>query len=149
MLKESFGLPLEALEEEKSDGGHSTQRHAKPTAMGIPMKNLRSQPGPPANEMLKASHRKESEAKNPSRDVELAAYDGMRTEPFDKAEPVVIASYLLPFSVNRDKQTGELLIERCFHNPTLLYGTLENMMQKKQYNFYWVGLVTTLEDVSE
>lgn len=80
--------------------------------------------------------------------MDLAAYDG-NTEPFDKAEPVVIASYLLPFSVNRDKQTGELLIEKCFHNPTLLYGTLENMMQKKQYNFYWVGLVTTLEDVSE
>jgi len=103
MLKESFGLPLEALEEEKSDA-QSTQRHAKPPLMGIPMQNLRSQPGPPGSEMIKAggTHRKMSEAKNPSRDVDLAAYDG-NAEPFDKAEPVVIASYLLPFSVNRDK----------------------------------------------
>ena len=31
----------------------------------------------------------------------------------------------------------------------MLYGTLENMIQKKQFNFKWIGLVTTLEDVSE
>ena len=95
------------MEEEKSDGA-STQRHAKATVMGVPMKNLRSQPGPPGNELIKASHRRLSEAAKPqnpgtTRDVDLAAYDVATTEPFDKAEPVVIASYLLPFSVNRDK----------------------------------------------
>ena len=26
-----------------------------------------------------------------------------------------------------------------------MYGTLENMMQKKQYNFKWVGIISTLE----
>jgi trehalose-6-phosphate synthase len=54
----------------------------------------------------------------------------------------------LPYKVERDKRTGKLYIDKCFHNPTLLFGTLENMMQKKQFNFKWVGLVTTLEDVS-
>ena len=43
-----------------------------------------------------------NEAKNTSRDVDLTVYDD-DAEPFDKAEPVVIVSYLLPFSVNRDK----------------------------------------------
>lgn len=31
----------------------------------------------------------------------------------------------------------------------MLYGTLENFMHKKYYNFKWIGLVTTLEDMSE
>ena len=30
-----------------------------------------------------------------------------------------------------------------------MYGTLEKMIQKKEINFKWVGLVTTLEDVTE
>ena len=30
-----------------------------------------------------------------------------------------------------------------------MYGTLESMIQKKQINFKWVGLVTTLEDVTD
>jgi len=30
-----------------------------------------------------------------------------------------------------------------------MYGTLESMIQKKKINFKWVGLVTTLEDVTD
>jgi hypothetical protein len=30
-----------------------------------------------------------------------------------------------------------------------MYGTLEKMIQKKEINFKWVGLVTTLEDMTE
>ena len=30
-----------------------------------------------------------------------------------------------------------------------MYGTLENMMQKKQYNFKWVGIISTIENLSE
>jgi trehalose-6-phosphate synthase len=67
----------------------------------------------------------------------------------DKTEPIILASFLLPYTVERNKKTGELTIHKCFHNPTMLYGTLENMIQKKQFNFKWIGLVTTLEDVSE
>ena len=58
MLRESFGLPLEALEEEKSDA-QSTQRQIRPTTMGNPMQITRSQPVPPAG----GTHRKMSEAK--------------------------------------------------------------------------------------
>jgi len=67
----------------------------------------------------------------------------------DPLEPIILATFLLPYTIERDKTSGQLEIVKCFHNPTLLYGTLENMMQKKQYNFKWIGLVTTLEDMSE
>jgi hypothetical protein len=65
----------------------------------------------------------------------------------DRCEPVIIASFLLPYTILR-KCDGTLTIQKCIHNPTMLYGTLENMMQKKQFNFHWVGLVTTLEDMN-
>jgi hypothetical protein len=68
--------------------------------------------------------------------------------PIDRTEPIIIASFLLPFTLEREK-SGELIIHKCFHNPTLLYGTLENMTQKGQYNFKWVGIISTLEDVSD
>jgi len=66
----------------------------------------------------------------------------------DKKEPIIVATYLLPYNIEREK-SGQLVINQCFHNPTLLYGTLESMMQKGQFNFHWVGLVTTLEDMSD
>lgn len=68
------------------------------------MKNLRSTPAPSANDMIKpgGTHRKMSEAQPPALEVDLKEYDA-NIEPFDRNEPVVIASYLLPFSVNRDK----------------------------------------------
>lgn len=60
-----------------------------------------------------------------------------------------MATFLLPYSIERDKKSGQLEIIKCFHNPTLLYGTLEHFMGKKYFNFKWIGLVTTLEDMSE
>ena len=46
----------------------------------------------------------------------------------DKSEAIILASFLLPYTVERNKKTGELTIHKCFHNPTMLYGTLENMI---------------------
>jgi hypothetical protein len=60
-----------------------------------------------------------------------------------------MASFLLPYTIQRDEKSGTLTIQNCFHNPTIMYGTLESMIQKKQINFKWVGLVTTLEDVTD
>lgn len=67
----------------------------------------------------------------------------------DPQEPIIMASFLLPYTIQRDENTGQLKIQNCFHNPTIMYGTLEKMIQKKEINFKWVGLVTTLEDVTE
>lgn len=67
----------------------------------------------------------------------------------DQSEPIILATFLLPYAIGRDRKTGALSISPCFHNPTLLYGALENMRQKRQFNFKWVGLVTTLEDMSD
>ena len=64
--------------------------------------------------------------------------------PQNTEEPVVLASFLIPFTVEKDL-FGQYSIKKCFHNPTLMYGTLENMMQKKQYNFKWVGIISTIE----
>jgi trehalose-6-phosphate synthase len=41
------------------------------------------------------------------------------------------------------------VIQKCFHNPTFLYGSLENMIAKKQFNFKWIGLVTTLDPLTD
>lgn len=72
-----------------------------------------------------------------------------KEQQLDKQEPIILATFLLPYAIGRDRKTGALSISPCYHNPTLLYGTLENMRQKKQFNFRWVGLVTTLEDMSD
>jgi hypothetical protein len=66
----------------------------------------------------------------------------------DASEPIVIASFLLPFTLERD-DFGNLVIKKCFHNPTLMYGSLHNMMQKRQYNFRWIGIISTLQSISE
>jgi len=55
----------------------------------------------------------------------------VQTAPFDKQEPVIIAAFLLPYSVEKCKKTGKLEIQKCFHNPTFLYGTMENMGRMK------------------
>ena len=66
----------------------------------------------------------------------------------DRSEPIIMASFVLPYNVQRSKD-GELFIQKCILNPIMLYGTLENMQQKRQYNFHWVGLATTLEDFTQ
>jgi hypothetical protein len=62
---------------------------------------------------------------------------------------VILASFILPYTIERNRKTGELIIQDCFHNPTLLHGTLESFMRRKTFNLHWVGIITTLEDVSE
>jgi len=48
--------------------------------------------------------------------------DKILMEKLDKTEPIIMATFLLPYSVERNIQTGELAIEKCFHNPTMLNG---------------------------
>jgi hypothetical protein len=47
----------------------------------------------------------------------------------DKSEPILLASFMLPYEVVRNKD-GKLKIENAFRNPTMLYGTLEDMKNK-------------------
>ena len=48
--------------------------------------------------------------------------DKIQMEKVDKNEPIIMATFLLPFSIERNRQSGELFIEKCFHNPTMLNG---------------------------
>ena len=59
-------------------------------------------------------------------------------------------SYFLPYKLQVNKKTKEYEAVQCFHNPTMLYGTLEYMSsQKNQFNFYWVGGVTTATELTQ
>ena len=55
---------------------------------------------------------------------------------------------MLPFRLIRNIK-GELTATTCYHNPTFLYGLLEQMMKKKVYNFIWTGIVTTKDKLSD
>jgi trehalose 6-phosphate synthase/phosphatase len=50
----------------------------------------------------------------------------LKKAELDHSEPIVLATFLLPYTVERDKKTGQLLIRHCFHNPTMLYATLHD-----------------------
>lgn len=73
----------------------------------------------------------------------------LKKAEIDHSEPIILATFLLPYTVEREKKTGQLIIRSCFHNPTMLYATLHHWIQRQQFNFHWVGLITTLEDISE
>ena len=61
-----------------------------------------------------------------------------------------MVSFLLPYTVERNSKTGDLSIKKSFiKNPIFMYATLIEFMEKKKYIFHWVGLVITLEDISD
>ena len=41
------------------------------------------------------------------------------------------------------KRPTEFITRQCCHNPTFMYGLLDNMVQRKTYNFMWVGIIVT------
>ena len=63
---------------------------------------------------------------------------------------MVLVSYMLPYKITRHKsKPGEFVAQQCFHNPTFLYGNLDNMVRKRTFNFYWIGIITTAEKLTE
>ena len=71
-------------------------------------------------------------------------------ECFDPSEAVIMVSFLLPYTLERNQKTGVLSIQKSFvKNPVMMYASLLDLCEKKKYNFHWVGLVITLEDVSD
>jgi hypothetical protein len=61
-----------------------------------------------------------------------------------------MVSLLLPYTLERNQKTGVLSIQKSFcKNPVMMYASLLDLCEKKKYNFHWVGLVITLEDVSD
>lgn len=92
----------------------------------------------------------ETAPKNRNQIQEIFEMEQKPKESFDRNEPVIMVSLLLPYTLERNQKTGVLSIQKSFvKNPVMMYASLLDLCEKKQYNFHWVGLVITLEDVSE
>ena len=67
----------------------------------------------------------------------------------DPHEPKVIASFLIPYKVSRDpKRPGEFKANLSISKHAILYGSLLQLLEHKQQNFKWVGVLQTTEDYS-
>ena len=51
----------------------------------------------------------------------VASYLNELTYKVESNEPIVIASFQLPYKVVRDEKTKELSLVNCFHNPVHYY----------------------------
>ena len=63
-------------------------------------------------------------------------------EKLDSEEPMLLMTYFLPYRLVISKK-GEFELVENYRNPTMLYATLDSMLKKKQFNFIWVGNITT------
>ena len=69
---------------------------------------------------------------------------GVDKADLDSTEPMLIMNYFLPYRLVADKKReGEFKLVDCYHNPTMLYATLDYMRTTKQFNFIWVGSICT------
>ncbi len=68
----------------------------------------------------------------------------------DPNEPILHVSYMLPYRLERSShKASEFVAKQCYHNPTFLFGTLDYLGQQKKYNFYWVGIISTENKLTE
>lgn len=68
----------------------------------------------------------------------------------DPNELVLHVCYMLPYRLERNlKKRDEYEAIPCYHNPTFLYGTLDYLAQHKKHNFYWVGIISTEQKLTE
>jgi hypothetical protein len=71
-------------------------------------------------------------------------------EPVDPKEPIILCTFYLPYKVVLNpKKPSEFITKQCCHNPTMMFGLLDNMVQRKTYNFMWVGIIVTERKMSE
>lgn len=47
------------------------------------------------------------------------------------------------------RRRGEFHALPCYHNPTNLFGSMDNLARSKVFNFIWVGIVTTQYKMTE
>lgn len=67
----------------------------------------------------------------------------------DRREPILLASFFLPYEVVRNQKDGQLHIQASYKNPTMLYATLEHFQRQGKYNFHWIGIINTVNEFSE
>lgn len=80
----------------------------------------------------------------------LTDQQSITSQNLDPLEPILHCSYMLPYRLGRNPRRPEQFVAiPCYHNPTLLYGTMDHLKSTKEYNFLWVGVVTTEAKLSE
>ena len=66
----------------------------------------------------------------------------------DSAECVVLCSYSLPYKL-RSNEDGVFTVEKSYSSPAFLYANLDDLAQRKIYNFIWVGIVCTQHKLTQ
>lgn len=57
---------------------------------------------------------------------------------------------MLPYRLERSaRRPNEFVAIPCYHTPTFLFGTLDYMGQSGKFNFYWVGIISTENKLTE
>jgi hypothetical protein len=57
---------------------------------------------------------------------------------------------MLPYRLERSQQRPtEFVTVECYHTPTFLQGTLDYLGQQRKFNFYWVGIISTENKLTE
>ena len=68
----------------------------------------------------------------------------------DPQDPVIHVSYMLPYKLTKSaRKPDEFIAVQCYHNPTFLYGTLDHLGTQGTFNFYWVGILSTENKLTE
>ncbi len=74
----------------------------------------------------------------------------MESHNVDPNEPKCIASFLLPYTVSRDsKNKNAFKVKLSISKHAILYGSLLQLLNKKEQNFKWVGVVQSVEPYSD
>jgi hypothetical protein len=57
---------------------------------------------------------------------------------------------MLPYRLERSaRRLNEFVAVQSFHNPTFLHGTLDHLGQQGKFNFYWVGIISSENRLTE
>lgn len=68
----------------------------------------------------------------------------------DYNEPILHVAYMLPYRLEKSpRKPNEFVAIQCYHTPTFLFGTLDYLGQQKKFNFYWVGIISTENKLTE
>jgi hypothetical protein len=57
---------------------------------------------------------------------------------------------MLPYRLEKHlRKPNEYVATQCYHTPTFLYGSLDFLGQQGNFNFYWVGIISTENKLTE
>ena len=72
----------------------------------------------------------------------------MNNVKLDPNECVILCTYSLPYKLC-SPEPGVFMAEKSYSSPAFLYANLDDLAQRKIYNFIWVGVVCTKHKLTE